>query len=245
VTALPQWLGPSGWFAGVRAELAAARDELPEITDYSKRVSDQLVRLVQVFFGVVAGQGLVLYRDVVMSPFHHGNAVAALALVSIYMMIIWSWIDWNTTMERAPYDLRRVESPERAARVLEHAERWRLYCDIAIVATYAYTLFWVEPLKGHPGADIRYLLLGYVVVFVLYLVSGVLRIIRYGSKASSLPPILIFLGAFIALFGLYVLLTGTSGVVHATLNCFWLLIGWGGMYAYRWYRSFWRRRHPA
>jgi hypothetical protein len=207
-----------------------------------RRLSDHLVRLVQVFFGVVAGQGLVLYRDVIVSPFGEGRTVAALALVSIYMMIVWSWIDWNTTMEIRPYDFRRARASGFGPAALEHLERWRLYADIAIVATYAYTLFQVAPLVADSGADIRYLLLGYVIVFIPYLVSGYLRIVRYGPEASSIPPIIRFTVLFGAILGLYVLLaaTGICDVVH---NPVALITSWGAMYAYRWDRRYYRRKH--
>jgi hypothetical protein len=227
-------------------QVRAARDEAERkpLEDTWRRVSDHLVRLVQVFFGVVAGQGLVLYRDVVVSPFEDGRSVAALALVSIYMMIVWSWIDWNTTMEIRPYDFRRAKSSAVGPRVLEHLERWRLYADIAIVATYAYTLFQVAPLVKDSGADIRYLLLGYVIVFVLYLVSGFLRIVRYGPEASSIPPIAWFLVVFVAVLGLYVLLTRTR-IPDVALNVVALLVSLGATYAYRWYRRYYRLKHPA
>lgn len=91
-------------------------------------------------------------------------------------MIVWSWIDWNTTMELRPYDFR-PRSATPFERFVEHSERFRLYADIAIVTLYAYVLFQVAPLVGHSDADMRYLLLGYPIVFALYLISGFLRII--------------------------------------------------------------------
>jgi hypothetical protein len=227
------------------AELAAARDEAERepLDDYWRHVSDQLVRLVHIVFGVVVGQSLVLYRDVIVSPFHEGRWVAALALLSIYMMIVWSWIDWNITAELRPYDFRPAAPDSTLGRrALEHFERWRLYADIAIVGTYAYTLFQVKPLDGHPGADIRYLLLGYAIVFVLYLASGELRIARYGPKASTIPPIVTFIAVSVAILVLYILLRAT-GINDVALNAFTLLTAWGAMYVYRWYRRYYRRRY--
>ena len=188
-----------------------------ELDDKQKRISDHMVRLVQVYFGVVVGQSLVLYRDVVVSPFRHGNIAAAIALVSIYVMIVWSWIDWNTTMELRPYDFR-LRAGSWANRFVEHSERFRLYFDIAIVTLYGYVLFQVTPLVGHPHADIRFLLLGYPIVFVLYLASGAMRIARYGSKASNIRPIIEFLGIFVALLVVYMVLRGTQ-FSEIWLNC--------------------------
>lgn len=206
----------------------------------AKRISDHLVRLVQVFFGVVVAQSLVLYRDVVVSPFAHDHFVAALALFSIYVMIVWSWIDWNTTMELRPYDFRPPSTDATPAeRLVAHSERWRLYIDIAIVTVYAYVLFQVAPLVGNSDADIRYLLLGYPFVFSLYLGSGLTRIIRHGRIASNIQPIIEFLGVFLALVIAYILLS-TTGLSPFLLNCAALVAALVGTRAYRWRRSQYR-----
>jgi hypothetical protein len=207
----------------------------PKPDDRTKNVSDQLVRLVQVFFGVVAGQGLVLYRSVLVSPFDHDHIPAALALVSIYVMIVWSWIDWNMSMEDHPYDFR-TRAPTTLGRWQTRCERWRLYSDILIVVLYSYMLFQVGPLVGHPNADIRYLLLGYPLVFVLYLASGELRILRYGPLASNLRPILEFLGAFVILLGAYIVLWHCD-VSRFWLNCGSLVVALATTRAYRWRRK--------
>jgi hypothetical protein len=209
------------------------QDQVPELGEADKRISEQLVRLVQIFFGVVAGQSLLLYRNVITSPFHHGTIAAALALGSIYVMIVWSWIDWNRTMELRPYDFR----PKRlVGRLIEQSERFRLYSDLAIVTVYAYVLFQVAPLVGDPKADIRYLLLGYPIVFVLYLVSGLLRIVRHGSRASNPASILWFLAIFLVILLGYVGLRRTA-LSGFTLNCIALVATVVAMRAYRWYRQ--------
>jgi len=202
-----------------------------EQAERTKRISDQLVRLVQVFFGVVAGQGLVLYRAVVVSPFRHDHIPAALALVSIYVMIVWSWIDWNTSMEDHPYDFR-TRARTRLGRWQTRAERWRLYSDILIVVLYSYMLFQVKPLTQNPEADMRYLLLGYPLVFALYLGSGQLRILRYGPLASNLRPILEFLGLFVLILIAYIVLRHT-GLSKFWLNCTALVVALATTRAYR------------
>jgi hypothetical protein len=209
-------------------------EELPPVDEGARRISEQLVRLVQVLFGVVAGQSLLLYRDVVTSPFHHARLAAALALLSIYVMIVWSWIDWNTTMELRPYDFR-PHGGTRSGRFIEHSERFRLYADIAIVTVYAYVLFQVQPLVGHPSADIRYLLLGYPTVFALYLASGILRVVRHGPKASNIPPILWYLAVFLGVLLVYALLRETE-ISGFALNCVALVATVVAMRTYRWHR---------
>jgi hypothetical protein len=202
-----------------------------EPDERTRHISDQLVRLVQVFFGVVAGQGLVLYRDVVVSPFDHDRIPALLALVSVYVMIVWSWIDWNSSMEDHPYDFR-----SRLGRWRTRAERWRLYSDIVIVVLYSYMLFQVAPLAANASADIRYLLLGYPLVFAFYLASGELRILRFGRFASNLRPILEFLPLFVVLLAVYVALW-QSGVPKFWLNCGALVVAMAITRTYRWRRQ--------
>jgi hypothetical protein len=218
-------------------------DEVPALDDTSKRISDHLVRLVQILFGVVAGQSLVLYRDVLTSPFHESRIAAALALASVYVMIVWSWIDWNTTMELRPYDFRRPAATP-VGRFVEQSERFRLYSDLTIVTVYAYVLFQVAPLVGDPRADIRYLLLGYPIVFALYLTSGVLRIVRHGSKASNVPPILWYLAVFLGIWIGYVALRRTAFSDFA-LNCIALIATVIATRAYRWHRRRYSERRKA
>lgn len=152
-------------------------------------------------------------------------------------MIVWSWIDWHVTMEANPY----VFAGDRKT---EQAERFRLYVDLGIVGTYAYILFQVEPLAADPEANLKYLLVGYPLVFAMYLTSGVLRRVRHGSRATNLPPIVVFFVAFLVWTALYVLLRRT------TLSEYWLnlmaLTGTLlGMRAYRWYRKRYRERRGA
>jgi hypothetical protein len=88
----------------------------PHVTERSpslgwtwRRTSDHLVRLVRVFFGVVAGQRLVLHRNVIVSSVRRPADSAAVAPLSIYMMIVWSWIDRNT-METRPYEIGGIRA---------------------------------------------------------------------------------------------------------------------------------------
>jgi hypothetical protein len=222
-----------GWLANLRRVLKTGIAEVPEMDEHNRKISEHLVRLVQVLFGVVAAQSLLLYRHTITSPFHHESVPAALALASIYLMIVWSWIDWNPTMETRPYDFRPQKGIPRGKLVWQ-AERFRFYSDIAVVTAYAYILFQVEPLVTDPKADIRYLLLGYPLVFLLYLVSGLLRILRYGEKASKPWQILIWGGAYLALFFVYPALR--PHVNDYGLNVAALLATAGVMYAFRCFR---------
>ena len=60
-----------------------------------QRISDQLVRLVQVFFALVLGQSLVVFKVVLLDPFTHG--LAAFAWATVVYTIVASWIDWHVS----------------------------------------------------------------------------------------------------------------------------------------------------
>lgn len=72
------------------------------MNERDRRISDQLVRLVQIIFGLVVAQSLALYRDVVVHPASDGHWLAALALATVYITTALSWIDWHVTMEYSP-----------------------------------------------------------------------------------------------------------------------------------------------
>ena len=72
-----------------------------------QRVSDQLVRLVQVFFALVLAQSLFLFRSALLHPFSYGNRIAVLALACVFYTTVASWVDWHVAMARRPYDTRQ------------------------------------------------------------------------------------------------------------------------------------------
>ena len=142
-----------------------------------QKVSDQLVRLVQVFFALVLGESLVVFKDVLLNPFAY--ALAAVAWGTVFYTIVASWIDWHVVMARRPYDTR------------QQVDRFRIYSDVAIAVLYAYLLFTIEPLIANPSVTLIYHLLGYPLVFVLYLASGLLRRWVHGKKASR-PSLIVW-----------------------------------------------------
>jgi hypothetical protein len=145
-------------------------------------VSVQLVRLVQVVFGVVLAHSLDLYSDVVLRPWRAGNRLDALALLGVYVTVIMSWIDWHRTVARRPYDF----GERRGVRV---AEQFRFGADLFVVSVYAFTLFAVGDIAS-AGASLY--LFGYVAMFAGYIASGWLRRRTYGRVASNLKPMVIF-----------------------------------------------------
>lgn len=151
------------------------------------RVSDQLVRLVQVFFALVLAQGLFLFRSALLNPFAHENRIAVLACASVFYTTVSSWVDWHVAMAYCPYDTR------------QDAERHRVYADVFVAALYAYLLFTIEPLVGHADGSLTLHLAGYPLVFAAYLLSGWLRVRTHGRSASKRQPLVIWMFAYMGL----------------------------------------------
>ncbi len=163
------------------------------MNDFDKRVSDHLVRLVQIIFALVVAQSLVLYRDVIVHPLSQGHWLGALALGTVYVTTVLSWIDWHTTMEYSPYNF----NPRNSVRF---AEQLRLGADLVVVSIYAYQLFSIEAFVGSPASDeVWRFLIGFPAVFAAYAFSGVLRKAAHGPRASKLRPIAAFGLVYIAL----------------------------------------------
>lgn len=193
-----------------------------------RRISDQLVRLIQIVFALVVAQSLFLYREVIVHPFARSHRVALIALLAVFVTTVLSWIDWHITMELHPYDRqRRIE--------------WvRLAADLLIVVLYAYLLFTVESFVDSPGASVQSYLLGFPLVFSLYLLSGIARRAAYGVAASRLVPILVFLCFFAALWVMYTV--GLSDPASSVRNSVFLGLVLSGMIGYRAFRAWYRKR---
>src|ERR1035437_1469155 len=167
------------------------------MTERDKRISDQLVRLVQIVFGLVLAQSLLLHRDIVVHPFSGANWVAALALSAVYITTILSWIDWHITMEMRPYNF----SPQN---VHLFTEKVRLGVDLFVVTVYAYLLFTIaDSQKRRPDESLGGYLFGFPVIFGAYLLSGLARRRSHGKLATNPTPIIWFGVGYVALYIAY------------------------------------------
>lgn len=200
------------------------------MTERDKRISDQLVRLVQIVFGLVLAQSLLLHRDIVVQPFSGANWVATLALAAVYITTVLSWIDWHVTMEMRPYNF----SPQN---VHLTTEKVRLGLDLFIVTVYAYLLFTVEDLKQKPDEWMGGYLLGFPMIFAAYLLSGLARRRSHGRLATNPAPILWFGLAYVILYILYgrgyLAIASSSKQWVPWLNAAGIFVALGFMIAYR------------
>jgi hypothetical protein len=184
--------------------------------------SGHLVRLVDIFFALVLGQGVLLYEPVVKDPLH-ANAAVLLALATIYFTVIRSFIAWHLAMEQRRY---RILADGNDA-----GELARVFIDVIIVGVYAYLLLVARPLTTHADANLTNFLFGFFVLFVLYCVWGVLRRLAWGSDQYKLKVLAIFGGLYLGLWLWYRLDRGLFS--HATSNLVALGVALGLMIVYR------------
>jgi uncharacterized HAD superfamily protein len=194
------------------------------VTPDQQRISDQLVRLVQVLFALVLGQSLLTFKVVLLNPFAPAHRLAALAWLTVFYTTVASWVDWHVTMARRPYD------------TLQLIDRFRFYSDVGIAALYAYLLFTIQPLVDDQRATLAYHLLGYALIFVLYLSSGFLRRWVHGKAASKPKPLFIGLALYVGLLLVYVYLRRSNTLEPAALNLASIAAAFALMFAYRRYR---------
>lgn len=209
-----------------------------------RRISEQLVQLVQIIFGFVLAQSLGRYADIVIDPFSYEHRIAFMALLTVYFTTVMSWVDWHPTMEANPYNMSS-RNPHRRTEVL------RLWFDLLVVTFYAYLLFSVEAFKGNPQGDIGTHLYGYPLIFGMYLLSGLSRRRAYGRYASYLSSIVIFGLLFLALAVVYNTVDWERFDLESVSNLrLWanvvgLLLALSLMISYRVYRNRLRTRRRA
>ena len=191
----------------------------------TERFSEQLVKLPEIIFGLVLAQSLVSYRAILIDPVPSGDpsshVVAIVALITVYITTVLRWYDWHHTMMDRPYDMSRFGGTEWA----------RLASDMVIVVLYAYLLFSIAPFESDPTAIIWRHLLGYPLIFIVYLLSGVARRRAYGPLASNLRSIIAFLAILSGVVSEYWLLTRQGASL--ALNVVVLLAVLGLMLLYR------------
>ena len=201
-------------------------------------LADQMLRIVQLVFGVVIASSLTTYKDVVIDPLSDAHRVAALALLAVYLTAVLSWMGWHATMERYPY--MYYKDGTRDISVNEH---FRVFSDLAVVILYAYVLFRIELLKTTPSADITPMLVGYPLIFAFYLLSGHLRIKAYDRRASRVLPLLAGFVVFLALVVAYgVARASFSTATHTWLNAGGLVLVMALTITYRIFTERQRRR---
>jgi hypothetical protein len=217
-------------FSNPEEELHSSLDrQTPEQLEAA--TSNHLIRLIDFFFALVLGQGIVQFADAISSPFDT-NVVAWLALLTIYYTVVRSFVAWHAAIES-----RRYRMLTEAVRT---TELWRVYIDVAIVALYSYMLFVAKDMIVDPEASIAGMLWALPVLFVLYYIWGYLRKLAWGEDEFEFRFLLLFGAAYTLLALGYTLLpTDTFSIGNEAGNLIGLSISLALMVLYR-YVNFWQ-----
>ena len=137
-----------------------------------RKTSERFGQFVTVVFGLAISQGLTKYTKLVLDP--SVSWFQFLALIGVFATTILSWIAYTRSMYKYPYDMTRLTS-------------WlRMAADFAAVSNYARLIFSLENLApGAVSTDITNYVLGYLLVYVFYILSGLIRVWEYKDRGAS------------------------------------------------------------
>ena len=184
----------------------------------TKFFSDHLVTLVQVFFAVVIGGGLIEFHEIIFSP---QNAVPFWALIVVFVTSIMSWTGYHTSMGQYPYT-------HTGFGIL------RLFSDIFIVIVYAVLLF----VGTSQGILSEYYLWWFSAVFLLYVISGLCRRWEYRDKEASKTSVLVcFLISSVLVSALFMTILRYTDLDKNLMSRIFVWLPLLMMIAFRWIRE--------
>jgi uncharacterized membrane protein len=204
--------------------------------DRQLEISRQMTRLIDVVYGLVLVQGAIFYRSLftIGDKFHHFDqwAPVVAALVLIYFTAIQSFVDFHIASEEKPYRLLGKKSGRNLT---------RFYLDVVIVGLYSFLLLKCHVLITDPGADLTPAFWAFPVIFVLYIVWGILRCwARPGGFQQESKRFLLLGGCLAAYLALAIVYANLSGGWNT--NLIFLLIALAVMLIYRGFN--WLGRTP-
>jgi hypothetical protein len=144
-------------------------------TAQEKDVSERLLDLIDILFGLVIVEGALYYRSI-LAAHGHRNLPVVIALALIMYTAVRSFVDLHSLMEYAPYQIM-TEEPRSCQWLCEPVklrtlELWRLYTDFLIVAAYSVMLLRAHALLDDQAAGLRFLMWSFPALVVLYLFWG-------------------------------------------------------------------------
>jgi 5'(3')-deoxyribonucleotidase len=194
-------------------------------TLFNEKLTEHFVTFVEILFAVVLGSSIWELRSYLFHPDWQNPSFWA--LVSVYLTAVTSWIGWHKSTTKYPY------TNSRAGYV-------RSIFDAFIVATYVALLFFgsnVSFVASEGRQSLGFYLWGFVVVFVLYYFSGVVRKAEYGEEASK-TRLIIKHGAFLLLGSIvYMIVSEILSGNYSWLLWLFVSLPLVVMVIYRWERE--------
>lgn len=138
-------------------------------------ISDRLIQYVDIVFGLVVGQSIIRYIDIIRYP--KGNPFVFTALCVVIITIALSWIGYHKSMYNYPYKSEGL----RVSRI-------RPFTDFIIVILYTILLITIEDLQIYTDSakiNITFFTWIYVLIYLFYIIDGSLRMIEYRDRKAS------------------------------------------------------------
>ena len=144
--------------------------------------SRRIFWVIQTIFGFIIGTSFFSYASIYIPPYGNDILTVTIALFSVYLCVLWSWVDFSFTLIIRPYNFRRNK-----------LEVLRFFFDLLIVLSYTYILAYIDYINSAPfDKNIFHFFIAFTVTFSLYCLSGILRRKQYGKKASNLKLIVMY-----------------------------------------------------
>lgn len=152
---------------------------------------EKIFWLLQIIFSVIITKGIFDYKELLLNFPYNIIEIEFIALVGVYITTIWSWIDFTHVKYNNSYDKK------------DFRDNLRFLVDFLIVLSYAIILFGVDPIKDDNSKFIIHFLIAYPLIFFLYVLSGFLRISKFGKEASSIFLLIIYFLIYALLYSVY------------------------------------------
>lgn len=175
--------------------------------------SRRIFWVIQTIFGFIIAHSFYTYGAIFIPPFRGDIITLSFALLSVYLCVIWSWIDFSFILIKNPYQFRGKLS-----------EKFRFFSDLFIVSMYSYLLVDLDHIYRNPEDMILEFFIAFILIYFGYISSGLLRKAKYGRRASRTFHIGIFFLLFISTALLYYFFYEKSPGNTISVNRFFIII---------------------
>lgn len=194
------------------------------VDNIEETASERVFWVIQTIFGFIIGRSFYDYASAFVPPFEGDILTLTLGIFSVYVFVIWSWLDFSYTLVVSPYHFRQ-----------HLLEKLRFVADLLIVLAYSYLLIDLAHINKHPEANIGEFFWTFGIIFVGYILSGLLRIAQYGRRASRLKLIVLFFLIYSFVAWLYGEVSSVS--LSVCTNRIFIIVTIAATFAYRTIRS--------
>lgn len=191
------------------------------VTDSEKRISEQLVSLIDILFAVAVGDSiftLVFSNNTIIEwPIFYNIIITIpnIALIVAYAAVILSWIGYHSMINQFPYRSNLLG-------------KMRFWIDILIVFIYISFIYSKD--------NLSLFLFWFIPIFLLYAIGDCIRDIEYNSRVSQKYKSFLFAFLFAIIWVIYYKLNPViSGLAMSYLV---LLLNLSLLFFYR----FWKFR---